>query len=266
MCTSEHFNLKWNDFHENTTSFFRSLHKDQYLSDVTLVCEDTQVAVHKIVLSASSTFFMDLLKRNKNPQPLIYMTGVKARNLVYIVDYIYNGEVSISQEDLDDFLAVAKDLKLQGISGTTSMGGHDYINTVIDTVKFKDSMTCETKSNPEEEIVSPIWSENHQLESVLMEKKIDIGTHSTTASHEKIYFEGGPEEHRVLLNTMMIKSDGHWTCSVCGKTTGINKCNLEAHIESNHIEGLTFSCNKCGQTFKSKNSMKKHEYTIHRKI
>ena len=265
MNTSENFNLKWNDFHENTTSFFGSLWKDQDLSDVTLVCEDTQVAAHKIVLSASSTFFMDLLKRNKNPHPLIYMRGVKARDLVYIVDYIYNGEVIISQEDLNDFLAVAEDLKLKGLSRGAAIDGNDDIHTVMDTANAKNNINCETTSKQEEGIISTIGSEKHQLESVLMEKELDITTFST-ASNETFYFEGESGQHETLINSMMIKSDGNWTCTVCGKTTGKQQCNLKAHIENNHIEGLTYSCNKCGQTFKSRNSMNKHEHTIHRKI
>ena len=34
-----------------------------------------QFAVHKVILSASSIFFRDILKGNKHPHPLIYIRG-----------------------------------------------------------------------------------------------------------------------------------------------------------------------------------------------
>ena len=191
MSTSENFNSKWNDFHENVATFFRSLWKDQDLSDVTLVCEDTWVAAHKIVMSASSTFFMNLLKRNNNQHPLIYMRRVKARDLVYIVDYIYNGEISIPEENIDDFLALAEDLKLKGLSRGEAIVGNDYTKSVTDTANAKNNLICETKSKQEEVIISSIESENHLLESVMMKKELDISTLPSAASSETFYFNGG---------------------------------------------------------------------------
>ena len=49
---------------------------------------------------------------------MIYMRGLKAKDLVAIVDFIYHGEASIYQEDLDGFLALAEELQLKGLAGT----------------------------------------------------------------------------------------------------------------------------------------------------
>ena len=66
--------LQWNDFKENASSAFGDLRQDKEFTDVTLVCEDgQQVEAHKLVLVASSPFFLNILKRNKHPHPLIYM-------------------------------------------------------------------------------------------------------------------------------------------------------------------------------------------------
>ena len=45
------------------------------------------------------------------------MRGFKAKNLVAIVDFIYNGEANIHQEDLDGFLVLAQELPLKGLAG-----------------------------------------------------------------------------------------------------------------------------------------------------
>ena len=68
--------LQWNDFKDNVSSAFGDLRQDKEFTDVTLVCEDgQQVEAHKVVLVASSPFFLNILKRNKHPHPLIYMRG-----------------------------------------------------------------------------------------------------------------------------------------------------------------------------------------------
>ena len=96
---------------------YQDLMKEYDFSDVTLVCEeDQQVEAHRIILSACSSFFSRVLKKNKQPNPIIYMRGLKAKDLVAIVDFIYQGEANIYQEDLDAFLALAEELQLKGLA------------------------------------------------------------------------------------------------------------------------------------------------------
>ena len=105
MQNSEKLCLKWNDFQENLNSAFGVLRNDKEFSDVTLACEDgTQVETHKVILASSSPFFMEILKKNRHPHPLIYMRGIKAENLVAIVDFLYYGEANVYQEHLNDSL------------------------------------------------------------------------------------------------------------------------------------------------------------------
>ena len=110
--------VKWNDFHENINSSFASIRKDFEFSDVTLACEDgQQVEAHRVILAASSPFFQRLFRRNKHPHPLLYMRDVAFQDLVAIVDFLYCGEANIFQQDLDSFLDLAEDLKLEGMTG-----------------------------------------------------------------------------------------------------------------------------------------------------
>ena len=64
-----------------------------------------------MILTASSPFFDNLLKKNRHPHPLIYMKGVKFEDLLSIVDFLYCGEANVYQENLDSFLRIAEDLK-----------------------------------------------------------------------------------------------------------------------------------------------------------
>ena len=110
--------LQWNDFRENVSSAFGDLREDKEFTDVTLACEDgQQVEAHKVVLIASSPFFLNILKRNKHSHPLIYMRGVKSENLMAMVDFFYHGEANVYQENLDSFLVLGEELQLKGLKG-----------------------------------------------------------------------------------------------------------------------------------------------------
>merc|ERR1719369_1111817 len=45
------------------------------------------------------------------------MKGMKAKDLVNIIDFIYYGEVNIYQEDLKGFLTSAEEIQIKGLAG-----------------------------------------------------------------------------------------------------------------------------------------------------
>jgi len=126
--SKDKFCLKWNDFESNISAAFRELREDKDFFDVTLACDDDQIQAHKVILSACSPFFRKVLRRNKHEHPLLYLKGVKYADLVSVLSFMYHGEVDISQEDLNTFLAVAQDLKVKGLTektgDTSSKQGH----------------------------------------------------------------------------------------------------------------------------------------------
>ena len=71
-CSSEGMadkvSLKWEDFHSSVRKSFSSLRNEQDLFDVTLVSDDEKhIAAHKLVLSASSDFFKNILLKENHP-------------------------------------------------------------------------------------------------------------------------------------------------------------------------------------------------------
>ena len=110
---SEKLCLQWNDFQENIKNVFKNLRESNDFTDVTLACEDgQQVEAHKLILAGSSPLFQKILGGNKHPHPLIYLRGVKSDSLLAIVDFLYQGEANIFQDNLDSFLTVAEELQL----------------------------------------------------------------------------------------------------------------------------------------------------------
>ena len=118
--SSEKFCLKWNDFETNISKGFQDLRNDKDFFDVTLACEDDQISAHKVILSACSSFFRTILLKSSHPHPLLYMKGVRFTDLESVLDFMYHGEVNIAQDDLNNFLAVAEDLRVKGLTQNTT--------------------------------------------------------------------------------------------------------------------------------------------------
>jgi len=116
MGSSEKFCLRWNDFATNVSGTFRELREEEDFFDITLACEDDQIKAHKVILSACSPFFRTVLKRNRHEHPLLYLKGVKFSELQAVLNFMYQGEVNVAQEDLNSFLAVAEELKVKGLT------------------------------------------------------------------------------------------------------------------------------------------------------
>jgi len=124
---TDNFCLRWNDFAENVSGAFKELRSESDFFDVTLACTDSgsrTLQAHKVILSACSNFFKSTFRQqtnaNKHPNPYIYLRGVTYNDLTSILDFIYNGEVNVAQEELNSFLAVAEELQIKGLTNRDS--------------------------------------------------------------------------------------------------------------------------------------------------
>ena len=114
--SSEKFCLKWNDFERNISLSLREIREENDFFDVTLACDDEQIRAHKLILSACSPFFKDVLRKNPHQHPLLYMRGIKFRDIQSILQFMYHGETNVAQEDLNSFLSISEELKVKGLT------------------------------------------------------------------------------------------------------------------------------------------------------
>ena len=263
--SSEKFCLKWNDFKENIVGSFKEMRSDTDFADVTLVSEeDQQIVAHKFILSACSPIFKSMFKRNHHSHPLIYMRGLQSKDLEAIVDFIYNGEANIFQDDLDGFLALAEELQLKGLTGS-------------------QSETLDEKVEPENkyEITKPTKRKNSKLE--LQPNASEMYTNESSDENSTnnwevasvvplvtgaMHLSGDITKEDLEARKMsMIErvEDGicSWRCRVCGKTTKQSQ-DIKRHTET-HLEGVAYPCNQCGKFSRSGNALQVHVSTYHRK-
>ena len=255
MTSSEKFCLKWNDFQENISSSFRNVHNNPDFSDVTLICEeDQQIEAHRVILSACSPFFDSVLRRNKHSHPLIYMRGIKAKDMTAIVDFIYCGEANIHQEDLDGFLSLAEDLKLKGWTGTDDKPIKDQQEN-IQPPKNPKPMQSFTKTEKEDYNNDEEISQNNSKYTLQVHSDIGQNIVPMETTNEDLEFK------IVSMMESFISGDVKWKCTVCGKGTK-DKCDMKRHIES-HIDGVSHPCNICGKVSRSKNPLLMYKSRTH---
>ena len=113
---SDKFCLRWNDFESQLSGSFKEIRESKDFFDVTLVSDERQLEAHKVIISACSPFFRDILRRNPHQHPMLYLRGVKHKELESVLDFIYHGEVNVAQNDLNSFLAVAEELQIKGLT------------------------------------------------------------------------------------------------------------------------------------------------------
>ena len=241
---SEKFSLKWNDFHSNVSKTFSALRTEEDFQDVTLVSADLQqVSAHKVVLSACSKYFKNILQQNRHSNPLLCLDGVTSSELQSVLDYIYQGEVQVCQENLDRFLAVAERFQLEGLMN------------LPDTNKQEENVYQTL-----EELMSPTQS------AVYSEEKIAVKTEEKTTAIVNIDMDAASNigEIEAKISEFILRNhDGTYGCKLCGKSGAKRRQNMGKHVET-HLQGLSFPCQQCGKTFRSRHILKNHKFRHHK--
>ena len=113
----EKFNFSWDAFASEVPNTFKQLWNSPDFADVTLATKDgVNISAHKVILSASSTFFKDILRRNPHSNPLIYFNNLKSAEVNLLLQFIYLGHCEVGQDGLMDFLAAGKELMVNGLT------------------------------------------------------------------------------------------------------------------------------------------------------
>lgn len=95
---------------------FSEMLNDETYVDVTLACDGQQIKAHKMVLSACSSYFRELLQSNPCQHPIIIFNNMRLEDLRAVVYFMYCGEVNVSQHQLASLLRTAEVLRVKGLT------------------------------------------------------------------------------------------------------------------------------------------------------
>ena len=240
--TDEKLCLKWNDFQDIVQTSFAELRSDIDFTDVTLACEDQSIKAHKVILSACSPFFKKLLKNQSHPHPLIYMRGMKSNDLTAMIDFIYLGEASMFQEQLESFLSLAEELELRGLDGRSEEKAEE---------RPKESFTqnerhADQKRFTTEDVVSDVKYKSKSFQGEMLPIQTNARLNSIVE----------PDTMAQIQSIIEKQSDGFF-CKNCGHKSK-NIGHMKEHVEK-HIQGLEYPCNLCCKVYRSFASLRMHK-------
>ncbi|XP_018366141.1 PREDICTED: protein jim lovell [Trachymyrmex cornetzi] len=118
MALQSHYSLRWHNHLTHIQRAFEELLQAEMLVDVTLICADSSVKAHKVVLSACSPFFERIFAENPCKHPVIVLKDFSHHELSTLVHFIYRGEVQIAQEELPGLMKAAECLQVRGLSSS----------------------------------------------------------------------------------------------------------------------------------------------------
>ncbi|XP_070139040.1 uncharacterized protein [Drosophila bipectinata] len=156
MTTTQEFCVRWNTHLGSIGAVFPQLLAIQRFVDVTLVCDGHQLRCHRLVLAACSSYFETILAENPCKHPVIILPReVQLWEIQALVDFMYKGEVNVTQAGLGQLLRCAQHLRIRGLYGSEvpykpSQRNGDYIADSLEkelSVKRQLSLTPKEKES-----------------------------------------------------------------------------------------------------------------------
>ena len=260
--SSDKILLKWDEFSYNAASSFQALLEDTDFTDVTLASSDGRmVKAHKVVLSSCSPVLKSMLVKSSYASPLLYLRGVSLSQLQTLLTFCYLGQAEVLKSDLEEFLEVARDLAIRGLSQEDTQGqeqGHG---------KKKKIITAENSKDIGSEIEIPcIKTEviRRRATFIFTEASNDIVDYSKGFAVESSEtYESSPQTNDLFKtnNKENEKKQDH-ECTSCGKSYSIKKV-LNRHVKEKHTHEASFSCSECDWTGPRQYLLVAHMKTVH---
>ena len=288
------FALHRTNHEEIRTSNLKSIWENEEFLDRTIACDDDQIMAHKVILSAASPFFRNILNRNPHSHPLLYLKGTTKKSIQTLLDFIYSGETQINQDDMEEFMALARSLKVTGLVGEVAdlneenveKGSKNMENEKV-PIKMKDYMIEEVvnSSRKERKISEPRKKPKDQQKEqkelipkedsrlfVLSEEMSEIeydaacigNTLEESGSfkddeHSDDQSKLSLTEYNERVSESMTQTEHGWNCTECPFKSRARSVLLE-HVDK-HIKGYWHNCKHCDKSFGRKSSLRRHERT-----
>ena len=227
--------MTWHTYSAALREMLKELYTTLDYADVSIITEERkEFKAHKHILSFCSPVFKDILSITKEQCPIIYLRGIQQSEMESILQFIYLGEASFSQDRMNEFLLVANNLQIKEI--------HKNIDVNVESTYI---------SEPEDERSA----ENGSTNAKISQDPVPIFKERQPCGK---YYED-IKQHVLIKHSN--KSKSKFECQHC-KHKSSTRANLRTHIQAKH-EGAKFPCDQCDYTASSKMGVKHHNDSTH---
>ena len=114
--------LQYTNHSTSLSSNLATMLQNHMHCDVVLACKDgLKLSAHKIILSACSKYFRDLLADTEiHQETIIVLRDINRRDMKAILDFLYSGEVKVPKDNLSDFLSASSALQVSELNQYSS--------------------------------------------------------------------------------------------------------------------------------------------------
>ena len=278
------FEIGWNTFEEHLRSTRKKLYDTKKFYNVTLVSDSmTPFKGHKSVLSSASKVFDTLIDLDEGSSCILYLRGIKDRELASLMEFIYLGQTFVSQERLSDFAKAANELNIEGLSNALNQKDCDESEEELDNVEGEShGKSLNTMDLKHEQLETEEYSEAEKDQNTLTptkdpkfkQEEEDDNMNDQSVSYEisKVLPEGNilcTQCDKVLRDNHSFKRHFHAVhakvkerCPECGKL--YHRFSLKRHIDMKH-KGIRYPCEYCAYIGTNKNAIKLHIKSSHNK-
>lgn len=114
--------LRWNNHKSNLVEILDALIKMECYVDCTIYVDDhKQFKAHRVVLAANSPYFQSILQDQPMDHCSILFPGVKAFEMQALLEYMYTGEVNVTQSQIPRIMKIAEQLEVKGLFDMTDL-------------------------------------------------------------------------------------------------------------------------------------------------
>lgn len=117
MANAENYQLKWHSHGAHLHSTIATLHGTTAFTDVTLSTTDGRnVSAHRFVLSACSAYLNQVFQSClSNNLVVVLPADISYRTLCILLQYMYSGEATVTNSQLDRVLKAGEVLRVRGL-------------------------------------------------------------------------------------------------------------------------------------------------------
>ena len=246
--------LEWKGFSLTTGKVFHSLFEDEHLTDVTLVCEENaKIEAHKVILSSCSEFFAKILKQNPHPHPLVYLQGVRFKDLELLKQFMYLGSAKVHFDEIQSFMDLSQRFLNQHSEEVPSKALESVKQEECDDTPLSAGTTNQwkTKTGEHEKGFLNINSQKGQatIETTVLAELSQFFPEDKPLACEKCDFKCASKK---LLSKHMYNKHSPVPCTEPGCDQVLrNKGILKEHINNKHLDKpKKYLCDECDYSSK----------------
>ena len=226
--------LNWHTFYDHLLDNMRHLLSSNQFADVTLVCDNNiHFKAHSFVLSSCSKVFANLFNGDSQSNATVFLKGIDHRDLDQILQFMYHGKATFSEDRMDSFIAASKSLEVKEIS------------TGFEDKNEGDVSRSENNQEINEELVNN--TDLHSRESLSVEQ---YGVQNITPAQPTA------EQTKYVANSTRSN-----VCPDCERVF-YDSSNMKKHYISKH-QGVTFACNQCDRVYSFQQHLTEHIQGVH---